>query len=250
MRKGIIPTELEDIQRVPENVKLPEGVVATADGMTLSNKALALELFDNDCPIFVVGEDGNSYLLENRDDVINHSGMYNVAAEELYLFLQREYHEPQKEKTMEQTIAEQRDMALAEISALTGVSLTQLQALPIDIKDDIVTTYQQNINTLSNDEVKKQLSSILESKPLFSAEREREEKYNPLAKVEELVEGNYNQIDGIINNLPPPKHEGSEKQYTSLSEIKALANSIKGGEHDNAPSLPFSTVDDAQRQRG
>lgn len=44
-------------------------------------------------------------------------------------------------------------------------------------------------------------------------------KENPLAKVEELVEGNYNQIDGIINNMPPVEEHQEEKEMTFKERI-------------------------------
>lgn len=40
---------------------------------------------------------------------------------------------------------------------------------------------------------------------------------NPLNKVEELLEGNYNQIDGVINNLPPQTNK--EEIKPSLKEV-------------------------------
>lgn len=40
--------------------------------------------------------------------------------------------------------------------------------------------------------------------PVITAELQKE---NPLKNAEEQIEGNYNQIDGIINNEPPKKEE-------------------------------------------
>ena len=50
---------------------------------------------------------------------------------------------------------------------------------------------------------------------------ERREK-NPLTKVEELEEANYNQIDGVLNNIKPEKQEKSDTKGMSIMEKLAL----------------------------
>ncbi|MDK2813432.1 MAG: hypothetical protein PWQ08_687 [Clostridiales bacterium] len=44
------------------------------------------------------------------------------------------------------------------------------------------------------------------------------EKDNPLRNAELAMEQNYNHIDGIINNLPPPLQESPEKTLDKVKE--------------------------------
>jgi hypothetical protein len=44
------------------------------------------------------------------------------------------------------------------------------------------------------------------------------EKYNPLKNAEMSTEQNYNQIDGILNNMPPPLPEPPEKPVDKVKE--------------------------------
>lgn len=44
------------------------------------------------------------------------------------------------------------------------------------------------------------------------------EKYNPLKNAELSSEQNYNQIDGILNNMPPPLPEPPEKAVDKVKE--------------------------------
>lgn len=61
---------------------------------------------------------------------------------------------------------------------------------------------------------------------------------NPLNKVEELEEGNYNQIDGIINNLPPKK---SLKDV--VEEKKEAVNERSQEKHDEKEHTTHKSAD-------
>ncbi len=223
--------EHSDRQLEADKATLPEGTIITGNQAVISDKSLALSVYDNDCAVFITDKNGRLQLLTDRNDIVNHSGTYTVSTADLELVLERdrkrEQEKPQ-EKSESEKIAEQTELAMAEISAFTGVSLTQLQALPIDIKNDIITTYQQNVNALANDELVSLLNSVLEGKPIAFYEQAKEEhspvmneKGNYLKTVEELVEGNYNSIDGVINNLPPDSENERPSVLAALKELAA-----------------------------
>ena len=179
---------------------LPEGVIVTGNQAVISDKSLALAVYDNDCAVFVTDENGKLQLLTDRNDIINHSGTYTVATADLELVLERdrqlEQEKPQ-EKSESEVFKEKQELALAEISALTGVSISQLQALPDDVKDDVLQLYARNGGTQS-EQLKEDLNLLLVGAPSITTQ----DKENHLKTTEELIEGNYNSIDGVINNLP------------------------------------------------
>lgn len=120
---------------------LPEGTIITGNQAVISDKSLALAIYDNDCAVFVAGENGRLQLLTDRDDVVNHSGTYFVSSSDLMPVLELERkleQEKPQEKSESEVLKEKQELALSEISALTGVSLSQLQALPDDIKEDVL----------------------------------------------------------------------------------------------------------------
>ena len=58
-----------------------------------------------------------------------------------------------------------------------------------------------------------------------------EQKYNPLAAAEMMKEGNYNQIDGVINNVTKPTFE--ERMRDAKTKAKAH-NNRKSERHKQA----------------
>lgn len=72
----------------------------------------------------------------------------------------------------------------------------------------------------------------------------RIQEYNPLAKVEELIEGNYNNIDGIINNLPPVKEKTKERMNEEDKEIKE-PHPLK--DKQEIPIIPIIPIKDEER---
>ena len=105
------------------------------------------------------------------------------------------------------------DLIISDISAFTGISSKQLQALPDDVREELINTYSNGIGVIGNEDLMAHISAIFEMKP------QQEEKFNPLAKTEELIEANCNQIDGIINNLP--NNEERPSVLEKLSFFKA-----------------------------
>lgn len=216
---------------------LPEGVIVTGNQAVISDKSLALAVYDNDCAVFVTDENGKLQLLTDRNDIINHSGTYTVATADLELVLERdrqlEQEKPQ-EKSESEVFKEKQELALAEISALTGVSISQLQALPDDVKDDVLQLYARNGGTQS-EQLKEDLNLLLVGAPSITTQS----KENHLKTTEELIEGNYNSIDGVINNLPSDTEKPSV-----LAALKEL-----GGGHSVPPMSHSLDIGGDERQR-
>lgn len=61
---------------------------------------------------------------------------------------------------------------------------------------------------------------VVEDKPKDSG---NEQEYKPLAKVEELEEENYNQIDNYLSNSKPKAEEIREKRQEEEGKIKNLS---------------------------
>lgn len=237
--KSKIPEHGERQLETDEN-PLPEGVIVTGNQAVISDKSLALAVYDNDCAVFVTDENGKLQLLTDRNDIINHSGTYSVATADLELVLERdrqlEQEKPQ-EKSESEVFKEKQELALAEISALTGVSISQLQALPDDVKDDVLQLYARNGGTQS-EQLKEDLNLLLVGAPSTAAQ----EKDNYLKTTEELIEGNYNSIDGVINNLPSGTSD--TERPSVLAALKEL-----GGGHSSPPMSHSLDIGGDERQR-
>lgn len=111
-----------------------------------------------------------------------------------------------------------REQLLTDISGLTGISPSQIKALPKDVQEDIIEIYSREIGVVGNSELADRITSAISGKL----------PENHLKTVEELVEGNANSIDGVINNLPTANDECSEKKL-SLDE-RILAAREKSGQ--------------------
>lgn len=215
-------------------------MIVTGNQAVISDKSLALAVYDNDCAVFVTDENGRLQLLTDRNDIVNHSGTYTVATADLELILERdrqlEQEKPQ-EKSESEVLKEKQELALAEISALTGVSLSQLQALPDDVKEDVLQLYARNGGTQS-EQLKEDLNLLLVGTPSATTQ----EKDNYLKTTEELIEGNYNSIDGVINNLPSGTSD--TERPSVLAALKEL-----GGGHAAPPMSHSLDIGGDERQR-
>lgn len=194
---------------------LPKGVVITADRAVITEKSVALNMYDSGFPVFVIGEDGAAHILESRSDVENHSGMYSVPADDMYIFLERDVIKD-RSKTEAEKADEREEHAFSEISAFTGISLVQLYSLPADIKYGVVAMYMTNSNITGSDDLKSRIISYIHDN--LPPDQEQPVKDNPLKTVEEMVEGNYNSIDGVINNLPT----GNDERPSVLQALREL----------------------------
>lgn len=142
-------------------------------------------------------------------------------ADVMQRFLRHENREQTaKEQQTEKPPTEEhiRTELLSDISRLTDISINQIRALPKDVQEDIIEVYSRDIGTVSNSILAKQITAAINGKP----------PENHLKSIEELVEGNANSIDGVINNLPSANDERSEKKL-SLEE-RILAAREKSGQ--------------------
>ena len=115
---------------------------------------------------------------------------------------------------------------LTEIAEALSMSVSELENKPFDIQQLLIHTY---LNRNNQADIQKQLLAIIS--PNYETERAIHQdniKNNPLKTVEELIEGNYNSIDGIINNEPPKK----DKQLNiSIEQIKANSEMVQQKEY-------------------
>lgn len=117
---------------------------------------------------------------------------------------------------------------ITEIAELLNLSVSELESKPEDIKRLLLHTYNSTSNL---QEARKQLLSIVS--PNYELQRDMRMdniKNNPLKTVEELVEGNYNMIDGIINNEPPKK---DQELTITREQIKANADMVAKNNNQN-----------------
>lgn len=211
--------EINDIARSIPKGKLPNGVFVSGSAAIIPDKSTVLEMFDKDYPVFLTDEEGEMKLIESVDEIKRHSGNFSVSADDVYDFLKIERSNPEEEHKNEnveqvQKTEEQNEM-LTYISVLTGASISQLYALPADVKEDLTDVYRNNSGIVENAALAAMLNMVLDGKPLPA-----EAQHNPLKSAEELIEGNCNSIDGIINNVP--QQEGSTEEKSSVMELLQL----------------------------
>ena len=133
-------------------------------------------------------------------------------ADVMQRFLRQENREQtarEQESSRPPDKAEKMAQIIADISGLTGISVNQINALPQDVREEIVDRYSRDFGTVSNSELAEQIHAAISGKP----------PENHLKTIEEFVEGNANSIDGIINNLPPP--EPNERRLSLAERIEA-----------------------------
>lgn len=119
---------------------------------------------------------------------------------------------------------------LTELASITSFTISQLNSLPKDIKTDIIAEYELNGGKIDTDSFAKNIADILHVEipkveetisSNVNIQTESKEKDNPLKTVEELIEGNANSIDGVINNLPPEK-DNQEQNQSKDKPVKAV----------------------------
>lgn len=94
------------------------------------------------------------------------------------------------------------------------------------------------VQTTANNLISKIDEKLLELK-------KDQEKANPLKTVEELVEQNYNSIDGIINNEPPPDDEHVESVLKTLQRNKEKAEKLNSAN----PKKASQNISDIKKER-
>lgn len=127
---------------------------------------------------------------------------------------------------------------IPEIAVVMDMSVSELESKPTDIKQMLLLNYTNNY--LSDPAtLQESLSAIIKPNTTIESniEQHKEQikpdaalpKENPLKTAEEIVEGNANMIDGMINNLPPEKEEQKETKTFTLSrkQFNDNANKVK-----------------------
>lgn len=109
------------------------------------------------------------------------------------------------------------------IAAVTGIDISELNRLPVDIKTDIIAEYQQNNGNITTEQLTERICNIADITPQnVPVQQERPlqtKENNPLRDIEDLMEQNDNQIDGVINNLPPEKPKAKDEPLFSRSKL-------------------------------
>lgn len=109
------------------------------------------------------------------------------------------------------------------VAAVTGIDISELNRLPVDIKTDIIAEYQQNNGNITTEQLTERICNIADITPQnVPVQQERPlqtKENNPLRDIEDLMEQNDNQIDGVINNLPPEKPKAKDEPLFSRSKL-------------------------------
>lgn len=149
----------------------------------------------------------------------------NKTADVMQRFLRQENREQtakEQQAAKPPTEEDFREELLSDISRLTDISLNQIRALPKDIQEDIIDVFSRDIGTVNNSKLAEQITAALGGKP----------PENHLKTVEELVEGNANSIDGVINNLPSAVERDINRK-PSLEERIFAAREKNGKERES-----------------
>ena len=109
---------------------------------------------------------------------------------------------------------------ITAVAAVTGIALSELNRLPVDIKSDIISEFQQNNGNIAAEQLTERICEIADIEPpeiIKPAEpeikpQENKDKENPLRELEDLLEENDNHFDGMLNNLPPEKPIKQERE--------------------------------------
>lgn len=76
----------------------------------------------------------------------------------------------------------------------------------------------------------------MRDKEKTSQEKPWEKPYDYLKNAEDAVEGNYNMVDGILNNMPPPRDDLTDGQ--TYDEIRNLApETLPEARQEKRPSV-------------
>lgn len=139
-----------------------------------------------------------------------------------------------KHTIVEPDVKKDIEKLIPEVAMVMDMSVSELESKPQDIKDMLLLEYMNNYDSnieqiqdcLSgiinpNVEVEKNLDKDRQNKEDLKTqphEKQSDQKENPLKTLEELVEGNANMIDGIINNEPPKKEDPKHSEVHKITE--------------------------------
>lgn len=134
------------------------------------------------------------------------------------------------EQIIERNKETKKDRTLfPEIAEILNISVSEIENMPTDVQQLLLHTY---VNGTNQTETRKRLLLIVNPNQELQRDLRMDNlKNNPLKNVEELVEGNYNMIDGIINNEPPKR---DQELIISREQIKANAERISKEENERS----------------
>lgn len=128
---------------------------------------------------------------------------------------------------------------LTMAAVITGVNISELNRLPVEVKADIIAEFQKNNGNISTEQLAERICEIADIEPPETINRaepeikpqESKEKENPLRELEDMLEVNDNYIDGILNNLPPEKPKKQEHEVVKdeplFSRSKIMSDDFK-----------------------
>lgn len=128
---------------------------------------------------------------------------------------------------------------LTMAAVITGVNISELNRLPVEVKADIIAEFQKNNGNISTEQLAERICEIADIEPPETINRAKPEikpqeskgKENPLRELEDMLEVNDNYIDGIINNLPPEKPKKQEHEVVKdeplFSRSKIMSDDFK-----------------------
>ena len=156
-----------------------------------------------------------------RSETYNLNDLINSVQQEVIV---REERSPETEIDLTEN---REEKILNEIAAATGYTSSQLNVLPKDIKADLIAEYDRSGGQISTSTFAHEIASILNveppkqeiSQPVANVKTQKSEKDESTKTIEELVEGNANSIDGIINNEKPKQEKIKEVSRFSLKDL-------------------------------
>lgn len=156
-----------------------------------------------------------NYLINNLD---------NTTQQET---LVRDERTPEADEKDIESAENREEKILNEIAVATGYTSSQLNVLPKDIKADLIAEYDRSGGQISTSTFAQEIASILNveppkqeiSQPVANVKTQKSEKDESTKTIEELVEGNANSIDGIINNEKPKQEKIKEVSRFSLKDL-------------------------------
>ncbi len=224
--------EIEDRQLNPnDKPKLPEGVIITAGEARITDKGIALELFDKDYSVFIVDENGESMYINSREDIENHNGEFTCSSDEIRLYLaEKENSAPELKATKKEETEKRQEEIAAEISELTGISLVRINALPADIREKAIDIYARNVDVLDQDELVARINAAVYDKSPSMSEWEQ---VGDPREIEKLMELNTpkelnDPADRPANTAPSSEKQKKPSILAFLKEHSSANNAARG----------------------
>ena len=226
-------SDLDDIK----NGKFTEAEIETVVNKTADKISERLENPDNREEKGIINTViANS--VESGSEAIN-----EVTAEKAVEQAEKSKSAVERERTPEERkpdVNKTKELDILTMAAvITGVNISELNRLPVEVKADIIAEFQKNNGNISTEQLAERICEIADIEPPETINRakpeikpqESKEKENPLRELEDMLEVNDNYIDGILNNLPPEKPKKQEHEVVKdeplFSRSKIMSDDFK-----------------------